>query len=288
MRSIEADRLDGFIKQVLAEDNCSQDITTKVLNFGSLKINAAIKAKEKGVLAGMSIAVRVFKIVDRKVELEMLIEDGRMFKSGDTLLSINGYARSILSVERTVLNFLSHLSGIATLTRKFVNEVKPYKVRIMDTRKTTPGLRLLEKYAVRMGGGYNHRYDLSESILIKDNHIAALKKEIKGLHLGLVIKKVKKQTKNKEIEIEVNSIKEFKEAIEYSPDIIMLDNMNVGEMKECVILRNEVNKNVQLEISGNVNLENVKALAGLGVERISIGSLTHSPKAVDISLEFIE
>ncbi|MDD5005878.1 MAG: carboxylating nicotinate-nucleotide diphosphorylase [Candidatus Omnitrophica bacterium] len=287
MRSIDAQKLDNFIKEVLAEDCCLNDITTKALGLGNLKVNAAIVAKENGVLAGINVAKKVFALVDKNIKFSSHKKDGDKFKVGDTLAKISGSVSSILSCERTALNFLSQLSGVATQTREFVDKVKPRKARIMDTRKTTPGLRLLEKYAVRVGGGYNHRYDLAEAILIKDNHIAALRRKNKHLNLGEVIKIARKsRNKNMEVEIEVTGIKEFREALNSAPDIIMLDNMSAREMKQCVALRNKSHKKTQLEVSGNVNLSNVRKLSGLGVDRISVGSLTHSPQAIDLSIEF--
>ncbi|MBL7131746.1 MAG: carboxylating nicotinate-nucleotide diphosphorylase [Candidatus Omnitrophica bacterium] len=280
-------KLGDFIKQALAEDRCLEDITTQSLNYGNLKTKAVIKAKEGAVCAGMNVAKEVFKLIDKKLKFKQAIRDGDSFNAGDILAKISGSVSSILSAERTVLNFLSKLSGVATLTKSFVAKVKPYRTRIMDTRKTTPGFRLLEKYAVRMGGGYNHRYDLSEAVLIKDNHIAALRKKKKGFNLGEMITQIRKKSKDKEIEIEVDSVADFKQVVGHSPDIIMLDNMNISQIRKCVKLRNKINKRIKLEASGNVNLDNVRILARLKVDRISIGKLTHSPKAIDISLEFI-
>jgi len=281
------DILEMKLKHALEEDGCFEDITTQALNFGSLKVEAIIKAKENGILAGINVAQDIFKTVDEKIKFKVAKKDGQQFKKGNILAKVSGPAKSILSAERTVLNFITRLSGIATLTRKFVDKVKPYKAKILDTRKTTPCLRLLEKYAVRMGGGYNHRLDLSEAILIKDNHIAALKKKFKAISLALIVAKIKKYSRSKEVEIEVNSKKEFQDVLKFPPDIIMLDNMTTSQIKECVRLRNKLNKMISLEVSGGVSLSNVRKLASLGVDRISIGSLTHSSKAIDISLEII-
>lgn len=285
--SKDSDMLEMKLRHSLEEDGCFQDITTKALNFGKLKVNAVIQAKEDGVLAGINIARDTFKTLDGNIKFQASKKDGQGFKKGDILAKISGFAKSILSGERTVLNFISRLSGIATLTRKFVGKVNPYKVKILDTRKTTPCLRLMEKYAVRMGGGYNHRLDLSEAILIKDNHIAALKKKYKNINLALIASKIKKYSRRKEVEIEVNTVREFQDLLKCPPDIIMLDNMNTEQIKKCVQLRNRFNKSVKLEVSGGVSLSNVKKLASLGVDRISIGALTHSPKAIDVSLEII-
>ncbi|MFC1645770.1 carboxylating nicotinate-nucleotide diphosphorylase [Candidatus Omnitrophota bacterium] len=283
--AIDNGKLELKLKHSLEEDGCFQDITTKNLHLGDLKVEATIRAKEDGTLAGISFARQLFKYVDKDIVFKAVKKDGQRFRKGNLLAKVSGPAKSILSAERTALNFISRLSGIATLTRKFVDRVKPYKARIMDTRKTTPCLRLMEKYAVRMGGGYNHRIDLSEAILIKDNHIAALKKKFKGISLATIIAKIKKSTRRKELEIEVNSVKEFQDAFKYPPDIIMLDNMSPGQIRKCVKLRNRFNRMIKLEVSGGVCLSNVKKIARLGVDRISIGSLTHSPKAIDVTLE---
>jgi nicotinate-nucleotide pyrophosphorylase (carboxylating) len=285
VRSIDAEKLDSFLREVLAEDCCLRDITTQSLKLGNLKVKAAIVAKEKGVLAGIGVVKKIFGLIDKNLKFSALKKDGDKFKKGDILAKVSGLAYPILSCERTALNFLSQLSGVATLTAEFVDKIKPYKAKILDTRKTTPGLRLLEKYAVRMGGGYNHRFDLAEAILIKDNHIAVLRKKHKNLNLGELIKIARR--KNTEIEIEVTNINEFNQSLESSPDIIMLDNMNPAQIKQCVGLRNKSRKKTQLEISGNVSLTNVKRLASLGVDRISIGKLTHSSRAIDLSMEVI-
>ena len=275
------------LKHALEEDGCFDDITTKSLSLGNLKVDAVIRAKDDGILAGVNFAKEVFKYVDKNITFKAVKKDGQRIRKGNLLIKVSGQAKSILAAERTVLNFISRLSGIATLTRRFVEKVKPYKTKILDTRKTTPCLRLMEKYAVRMGGGYNHRFDLSEAILIKDNHIAAIKKRFKGFSLALIVANIKKYGRRKEVEIEVNSVKEFQDVLRFPPDIIMLDNMSIGQIRKCVHIRNRFNKMIKLEVSGGVSLSNVRKIARLGVDRISIGSLTHSPKAVDISLEII-
>ncbi len=284
---LDKDMLEMKLKHSLDEDGCFDDITTNSLHLGNLKVEAVIRAKQDGILAGINLAKEVFKHADRDLTFKAVKKDGQKFKKGNVLAKVSGQAKSILSAERTVLNFVSRLSGIASLTRKFVDRTKPCKTKILDTRKTTPCMRLLEKYAVRMGGGYNHRFDLSESVLIKDNHIAALKKKFKGISLATIIAKIKKAGRRKDVEIEVNSLKEFQDACRYPPDIIMLDNMSPRQIKKCVRLRNRYNKMIKLEVSGGVNLSNVRRLARLGVDRISIGSLTHSPRAIDISLEVL-
>ena len=188
------------------------------------------------------------------------------------------------------MNFLSHLSGVATVTRSFVDQVKSYKARIMDTRKTTPGLRELEKYAVALGGGHNHRMGLWDAVLVKDNHIAVLKAGARGINIKDIARLVKeKKPKGMKTDIEVRNLKEFQEVLEIPPDIIMLDNMDISQIKKAVAMRDAQpsRKNVKIEVSGGVRLSNIKAIARAGVDMISIGALTHSAKAVDMSLEVI-
>lgn len=279
--------LKAIITAALQEDHAFNDITTKSLGLGIFFTDAQIVAKEKGVLAGITIAFEVFKEVDPKVNCKALKNDGETFKEKDVLAVLKGRAASILTAERTALNLLTRLSGIATLTNAFVEKAANDKVKIVDTRKTTPGIRVLEKYAVRMGGGFNHRNDLEEAVLIKDNHIAAMRKKEAGITLAAIVERTRSKVKDMLIGIEVNTVKEFKEVIVAKPDIIMLDNMDIFVMRECVRLRNRFDKNIQLEISGNVHILNVAELAKIGAERISIGALTHSPKAIDMSLQII-
>lgn len=227
-----------------------------------------------------------FKLLDSKVKFMLFVLDGRAFKANDVIAYIEGNVQAILSAERIALNFLSHLSGIASLTTKFVKAIKPYKTKIMDTRKTTPGLRALEKYAVRVGGGYNHRMGLYDQFLIKDNHLKAVNERWPMVYNA--ISKAKRMGLT--TEIEVTTLKEFKEAIKPKPDIIMLDNMGVGQIKKVVKLRNswcakDRALKTKLEVSGGMNLNNVKKFASTGVEMISVGALTHSANPIDFSLE---
>lgn len=262
-----------IIQQALKEDIGKGDITTDMLISPDLKIEAVIIAKEKGVIAGLAVAKEVFKAVDKKIIFKPNTKDAKMVFPSQAVAYIKGRARSILSAERTALNFLSHLSGIATLTGKFSDKVRPYKVKIFDTRKTLPGLRQLQKYAVRSGGGFNHRFSLDDMVLIKDNHI-------KAMQGCLSLPKVSKGCK---IEIEVNNLKEFKDALKIKPDIIMLDNMKLDDIKKAVKLKK--GKKPILEVSGGINLKNVSAIARTGIDRISVGALTHSAPALDFSLE---
>ncbi|HAH20097.1 MAG TPA: carboxylating nicotinate-nucleotide diphosphorylase [Candidatus Omnitrophica bacterium] len=283
--------LEDLIHGALREDIGSGDITTKLLIPKNRLIKAAIILKEKATVAGLEIARKVFKAVDKDIRFEAVSADGSQEKPGKIIAKIQGQAGSILSGERTALNFLSHLSGIATVTRSFAEQVKPYKVKIMDTRKTTPGLRELEKCAVALGGGYNHRMGLWDAVLVKDNHIAVLKVGSKGINIKDIARLVKeKKPQGMKADIEVRNLKEFQEVLKIPPDIIMLDNMDISQIKKAVAMRDAQRnrQNVKIEVSGGVCLSNVKAIAKTGVDIISIGALTHSAKAVDMSLEVIE
>ena len=283
--------LEDLIHGALREDIGSGDITTKLLIPKNRLIKAAIILKEKATVAGLEIARKVFKAVDKDIRFEAVSADGSQEKPGKIIAKIQGQAGSILSGERTALNFLSHLSGVATVTRSFAEQVKPYKVKIMDTRKTTPGLRELEKCAVALGGGYNHRMGLWDAVLVKDNHIAVLKVGSKGINIKDIARLVKeKKPQGMKADIEVRNLKEFQEVLKIPPDIIMLDNMDISQIKKAVAMRDAQRnrQNVKIEVSGGVCLSNVKAIAKTGVDIISIGALTHSAKAVDMSLEVIE
>ena len=274
-------QIETIIDIALDEDAVRGDVTTKALISPDLTGKAKLLVKEKGVLAGIEIARRVFEHVDPAIKFEILIRDGMAIKSGDTAAAISGSVSSILKAERTALNFLQRLSGIATLTAQYVAEVKGTEAKIYDTRKTTPGMRLLEKYAVRMGGGTNHRMSLGDAVLIKDNHIAALRAQ--GMNLKEIISKARQNAPaGMTIEIEVTSIKEAEEAVKAGADIIMLDNMKTEDMSKVV---KSVAGRAKLEASGKITLANVRKAALTGVDIISIGALTHSYKALDISLE---
>jgi len=223
----------------------------------------------------------VFVKVDPSLKVEVLIKDGAEVKPGDIVATISGSVASILKAERVALNFLQRLSGIASQTAQFVAKTQGLKVNITDTRKTTPGLRLLEKYAVRVGGGQNHRFHLGDGILIKDNHLAALR--ALGMSFKDIIAKAKQNAPHGlKVEVEVNTIQEAMDAAEAGADIIMLDNMSPDEMRRVVSL---VSGRVKIEASGGITLANVRAIAETGINLISVGALTHSPKALDISLE---
>ncbi|GAI39222.1 unnamed protein product, partial [marine sediment metagenome] len=232
-----------------------------------------------GVVAGLDIIYLVFKKLDPEICFQSKIEDGKNILPGEVLVKISGSARTILKGERVALNFLQRMSGIATITSKFCQQVKDFPVRIVDTRKTTPGLRILEKYAVRMGGGYNHRFGLYDAVLIKDNHIA-----VAG-GIKSAVNSVREQTSHTvKIEVEVENLSQLQEALEMKVDIIMLDNMNLATMKEAVKM---AKGKAIIEASGGITLEKVRKIAQTGANLISIGALTHSVKSLDISMEII-
>lgn len=273
--------IDHLIDLAFKEDIGTGDITTQILIPNELKTNAIILAKSAGVLAGIDIARSVFLKLDLQMKFKILIKDGSPLKKGDIIAELRGKARAILTGERTALNFLQKLSGIATQTSQFVARVCDLPVLIIDTRKTTPGYRLLEKYAVRMGGGHNHRLNLADGILIKDNHLALLR--AKGMTLKEVVTQAKKKApKGLKVEVETTNLDEVREAVSAGADIIMFDNMSPALMKRAIKL---LPAGILSEASGGVNLESVRAIAETGVNFISIGALTHSSKALDISLE---
>jgi len=270
----------SVIIRALEEDIGHGDITTSLSIPKKTLIKARIIAKENFRLCGIGLAKEVFKTVDFGLKFIPQAKEGSQVVKMQTLAVISGRASSILTAERVALNLLSFLSGVATKTNRFVNQIKPFKTKITDTRKTFPGLRLLQKYAVRIGLGYNHRMRLDEMILIKDNHLKIMENYFKFF----------KVPKGYKIEIEAQSLKEFIRALSFKPDIIMLDNMNLGDVRKAVEIRNNLRINCRscltlLEASGGINLGNVKKYAATGVDLISIGELTDSVDSVDISLE---
>jgi nicotinate-nucleotide pyrophosphorylase (carboxylating) len=271
--------VEAIIEAALKEDMPQGDITSESIIPPASMSKAIILAKGRGVLAGMEVARRVFQKIDPKIRFKKILEDGEMFKKGERLAKIEGSSISLLKGERTALNFLQRMSGIATTTRKFVRAIQGTKTKILDTRKTTPGLRALEKYAVRMGGGLNHRFSLSEMVLIKDNHLRLVPS------ISEAIKRAKRRAKpGVKIEVEATSLEEVKEAVRGGADMVMLDNMPTEKIKNVV---KWVKGRVPLEVSGKVTLAKAKEAASLGVDFISVGSLTHSYKSVDISIEFL-
>jgi len=267
-----------LVKYALAEDVGSGDVTSKATVPANLKVKAVIVAREEGRLAGISLAGEVFRQIDPSVKFKALKRDGSRIKDGTRLAEIHGHARAILTGERTALNLIQRLSGIATLTDKFVSKVKGTGVKILDTRKTTPCLRAPEKYAVKMGGGTNHRFGLFDGVLIKDNHV----------HIAGGIKKAVKDVRKKyprlKIEVETQNLAEVSEAMGEDFDIIMLDNMSIPDMKKAVKMIGGMYK---IEISGGVNIKNIRKFAKIGADFISIGALTHSAKSLNISMDIL-
>ena len=274
-------QLDKVIDLALAEDLAAGDVTTDALIPPDLSGEAALLVKEKGVLAGIEVAARVFQRVGPSLHVEVLVQDGAPVSPGDIAGRITGSVSGILKAERTALNFLQRLSGVASLTTQYVAEVAGTRAGIYDTRKTTPGLRALEKYAVRMGGGQNHRLSLGDAILIKDNHISALRAGGMGLP-EIIAKARQKAPAGMTVEVEVTSPAEAGEALKAGADIIMLDNMSVADMARVVGM---AAGRAKIEASGGITLANVRRVALTGVDIISVGALTHSYKALDISLE---
>jgi nicotinate-nucleotide pyrophosphorylase (carboxylating) len=269
-----------LIDMALIEDVSDCDVTSEAILKNDVKRNAVIKAKQNGIVCGLDVVESVFLRVDTRLNVKKKVADGDTVKVGDVLLTIKGNVKSILTAERTALNFFSHLSGISTITNKFVKEVKGTNAKILDTRKTIPGLRMLEKYAVKMGGGENHRIGLWDAALIKENHIDA------AGGIKAAIEKVRKFEREIDfVEIEVESLKQYEEALVNAPDIIMLDNMTNLDMLKAVEIKSNNNYNsILLEASGNISIDNIKEVALTGVDRISIGSITHSVKCFDMTL----
>ena len=274
-------QIDSIIGLALDEDISHGDITSEALIPHHLNGKAIIMIKEEGILAGMLVVSRIFSRIDPSLKVKVLVQDGTRVKPGDVIATISGNIISILKGERTALNFLQRMCGIASLTARYVAETHGFKADIYDTRKTTPGLRALEKYSVRMGGGKNYRLNLGDGILIKDNHLASLR----NLRMSLndIIDSAKQNTpKGVTVEIEVTTTEEALEALEAGADIIMLDNMSLDEMTRVAGL---IAGRAKIEASGGITLDNVRQVAEAGVDIISIGALTHSYKALDISLE---
>jgi nicotinate-nucleotide pyrophosphorylase (carboxylating) len=265
-----------LIKRALAEDlDGGEDITSVATVSGSERVVADFVARKSGTIAGIDIARAVLEEVGL-TDVAVLVQDGARVEAGEVLMTVRGDTRAILLAERTALNFLGHLSGIATLTRTWVDSVVGTHCKIRDTRKTTPGLRQLEKYAVRMGGGTNHRMSLSDAALIKDNHIAA------AGGVAQAFSKVREKFPNSPIEIEVDTLDQLREILPLKPDLVLLDNMSPAQCAEALAI---VAGAVRLEASGGISLENAKAYADSGVDYLAIGALTHSAPVFDIGLD---
>ena len=268
---------DHLIMEALKEDITSEDITTNAVMREACPGEVQLICKQDGVIAGLEVYKRVFELLDEKTEVEFYVKDGDVVKNKQLMGVVRGDIRVLLSGERVALNYLQRMSGIATYTRSIVDLLEGSKTRLLDTRKTTPNMRVFEKYAVKVGGGSNHRYNLSDGILLKDNHIGAAGSVAKAIEMAKEYAPFVRK-----IEIEVENLEMVKEAVEAGADIIMLDNMTPDEMKEAIKI---IDGRAQTECSGNVTKENVARLVSVGVDYISSGALTHSAPILDISMK---
>lgn len=284
----ERNAADRLIDGALAEDlDDAGDLTSRILIPQEQTATVRVLARKAGVLAGRPIAERVFARLDSNVSWTSHVQDGATLQPGTVVASVSGRLRSLLTGERTALNFLAHLSGVATLTRHYVQAVAGTGARIFDTRKTLPGYRLLDKYAVRCGGGSNHRKGLYDGILIKDNHLAARQAGRGESSPAEAVRHARAHAPSAlPIEIEVDTWAQFESALQGAPDLVLLDNMDPATLRRAVRLRNETTPKVQLEASGGITLETVAEIAGTGVERISVGALTHSARALDLAFDW--
>ncbi len=270
--------LSARVRQALEEDSAFNDVTTIATVVSSRHARAKLVARQSGTVAGVPLALECFRQLDPKISIRIDAEDGQAVERAATVLFLTGHARGLLSAERTALNFMQRLSGIASLTARYVDAVKGTKAKILDTRKTTPGWRSLEKYAVRAGGGTNHRMDLADQVLIKDNHLRAVDGDVR-----LAIRRTRELEPNAKVEVECDTIEQVEAALDAKADIILLDNMPPELMRACVDV---VAGRALVEASGGVTLDKVRAIAATGVDFISVGALTHSPPAMNLALDF--
>ncbi|SHM80340.1 nicotinate-nucleotide pyrophosphorylase [carboxylating] [Anaerosporobacter mobilis DSM 15930] len=269
--------IDEYLKNALKEDITSEDVTTNSVMRTYKKGSAQLICKEDGVICGLSVFARVFELLDSRVIFETTYHDGDVMKKGDLIGTVTGDIRALLSGERTALNYLQRMSGIATYTNEYAKELKGYKTTLLDTRKTTPGMRPFEKYAVRIGGGSNHRYNLSDGVLLKDNHIGAAGSVTKAVAMAKEYAPFVRK-----IEVEVENLDMVAEAIAAGADIIMLDNMDNETMRKAVEM---IGDKAKTECSGNVTKERLREIAKIGVDFVSSGALTHSAPIIDFSLK---
>jgi nicotinate-nucleotide pyrophosphorylase (carboxylating) len=272
------------VKSALAEDVGRGDATTLATVPSSMKARAVMRARQPLVVAGVDFVEAAFRQLSPRVRVQKIVRDGQRAKAGEVLLKISGPARPILTAERVALNFAQRLSGVATLTSKFVDAVRGTGAQILETRKTTPGWRRFEKYAVACGGGKNHRIGLFDMVLIKDNHLAALRNE-KPNAIAAAISRARKKFPKLKIEVEADTLTQVRQALDAGAEMILLDNMSLKQLREAVRM---VKGHAKTEASGGVNLKTVRAIAQTGVDFISVGALTHSAPAVDIGLDFEE
>lgn len=268
----------SMVRDALEEDAADNDITSIATILTERRSRCRIIARQRGVIAGIALAREAFRQRDSRASVRATVKDGQLVNAGDEVMFITASPRGLLSAERVALNYLQRLSGIATLTHQFVDAVVGTEARILDTRKTTPGWRILEKFAVRAGGGMNHRMDLGAAVLIKDNHLAALDGDV-----AMAIERARELAPDKPVEVECDRLEQVKAAVDASAEIIMLDNMPPSMLREAVAL---IDGRAVTEASGGVRLETVRAIAETGVDWISVGALTHSAKALDLGLDF--
>ena len=269
----------AVVRAALDEDDAFNDVTTIATVLSDRRARATLVARRDGVIAGVPLAVEAFRQLDAKVTVRIDTEDGERIRKGAPVLFVTGHARGMLSAERVALNFMQRLSGIATLTAKYVDAIAGTGAQILDTRKTLPGWRRLEKYAVRCGGGHNHRLNLAAAVLIKDNHLAAVDGDV-----ALAVRRCRELARpGTKVEVECDNLGQVRTAVDAGADIILLDNMTPDQLRECV---QAVNGRAITEASGGVRLENVRAIAESGVNWISVGALTHSAPALDLALDF--
>ena len=285
MNKISLNQIKSLIDISLDEDSYLDDITSKNLIDRDHISNAYIISKSDGILCGVDVLELIFKKVDSHIEIGKNFFDGDKINNSDVVVTLNGPLLSILSAERTVLNFIQRMTGISTITSKYVNLISDSNSKIYDTRKTLPGHRILDKYAVSIGGGMNHRINLSDGILIKDTHVDYLK--IKGYSIEKIIKKIKSSINSGiRIEIEVESLEDAVSAAKSNVDIIMLDNMNLDLLKKTIKSIKEISEDILIEVSGGININNIRSISKTGVDIISIGALTHSVISHDFSLKY--
>ena len=291
---LDLEKIKDIVQLAIKEDIGDGDITSKIFIPDGSKTEGMLIAKEAGVVAGLPVAGYVLSQIDENLILTSNIEDGSRVKKGTIIGSVKGLTLSLLSAERLVLNFLQRLSGIATATNRFAEKIKGYRTQIMDTRKTAPGWRYLEKYAVRVGGGINHRMGLYDQILIKDNHLKAMGTEKENDTISRLVKKAREQIKNGTlIEVEVEDLCQIREVMDAGVDIILFDNMEPSKIREAVEMVKEFENSrdagngraILTEASGNITIENVEEYADAGVDRISVGAITHSVRVLDISFD---
>ena len=269
----------ALVHDALEEDQAFIDVTTIATVLSTRKVRARLVARDAGVIAGVPLALAAFRLLDEQIEIRIDSEDGTIVDRGATVLYISGNARGILAAERTALNYLQHLSGIATITRQYVEAVRGTHAAILDTRKTTPGWRHLEKYAVRCGGGVNHRVDLASGVLIKDNHLAAVDGDVVA-----AVKRVRQHVPpGTPIQVECDTVEQVRTAIEAGAESVLLDNMSLEQMRDAVAI---ARGRAITEASGGVRLGTVRGIAETGVDRISVGALTHSAPALNLAIDF--